>query len=98
MNTDELIKKQTNWIKALFVCFAAILATIIIIAAILVPKISKTIDNVEKTMAEVNILAEDADVAVGHINNVDFENLNKSITDLSVVANALANIFGGGSK
>ena len=37
MNTEELIKKQTNWIKALFVCFAAILAAIIIIAAMQIP-------------------------------------------------------------
>lgn len=98
MNTEELIKKQTNWIKALFVCFAAILAAIIIIAAILIPKISRTIDHAEDTLTEVNVLIADADEAIGNINAVDFEHLNQSISDLSVVANALASIFGKGTN
>lgn len=98
MHVEELIKKQTNWIKALFVCFAAILAAIIVIASILIPKITRTIDNVEKTMTEVNVLIADADKAIGNINDVDFEHLNQSINDLSVVTNALASLFGKGSN
>ena len=98
MNTEELIKKQTNWIKGIFGCLAAILVAIIIFGAVLVPKIAKTVDNKEQALTEINILIKDADEAVQNINNVDFDHLNQSINDLSTITSALASIFGGGSK
>ena len=93
MNTEELIKKQTTWIKAIFGCVAGLTAVILIIAAILVPKIYKTADSVEHSLTEINVLVEDADEAVQHINNVDFDHLNQAINDLSAIANKLANII-----
>ena len=93
MNTEELIKKQTTWIKAIFGCVAGLTAVILIIAAILVPKIYKTADSVEHSLTEINVLVEDADEAVQHINDVDFDHLNQAINDLSAIANKLANII-----
>ncbi|MBQ9814671.1 MAG: hypothetical protein IKH67_04895 [Lachnospiraceae bacterium] len=98
MNTEDLIRRQTNWIKAIFGCLAALVAAVIIFAAILVPKVSKTIDDVEQSLTEINVLIEDAEEALGNINSMDFENLNKAINDLAVVTNFLANIFGGGNS
>ena len=93
MNTEELIKKQTTWIKAIFGCVAGLTAVILIIAAILVPKIYKTADSVEHSLTEINVLVEDADEAVQHINDVDFDHLNQAINDLSAITNKLANII-----
>ena len=93
MNTEELIKKQTTWIKAIFGCVAGLTAVILIIAAILVPKIYKAADSVEHSLTEINVLVEDADEAVQHINNVDFDHLNQAINDLSAITNKLANII-----
>jgi predicted PurR-regulated permease PerM len=94
MNTDELIKKQTNWIKAVFGALAAIVAALVIFGALLVPKISKAVDAVDHSLNEINVLIQDADEAVQNINKVDFDNLKQSIDDLSGITAFLANIFG----
>ena len=93
MNMEELIKKQTNWIKAIFGCIAALVAAVIIVAAILVPKVNKAIDDVEQSLVEVNVLVEDAEEALGNINSIDFDHLNQSINDLATITNFLASIF-----
>ena len=94
MNTDELIKKQTNWIKAVFCALAAIVAALVIFGALLVPKFYKAVDEVDRSLKEINILVQDADEAVQNINKVDFDHLKQSIDDLSTVTAFLANIFG----
>ena len=94
MNTDELIKKQTNWIKAVFGALAAIVAVLVIFGVLLVPKIYKAVDAVDHSLQEINVLIQDADEAVQNINKVDFDNLKQSIDDLSGITAFLANIFG----
>ena len=94
MNTDELIKKQTNWIKAVFGALAAIVAALVIFGALLVPIIYKAVDAVDHSLNEINVLIQDADEAVQNINKVDFDNLKQSIDDLSGITAFLANIFG----
>ena len=98
MNTDELIKKQTNWIKAVFGCLAAIAAVVIIVAALLVPKIYKTVSDVERSMTEIDTFVKDADEAVQNINKVDFDHLKESIDDLATITAFLANPFGSSDK
>ena len=98
MNSEELIKKQTIWLKAIFGCLAAIVAAIIIISIVLVPKVNKAVDDVEDSMVKINALIDEADEALENINGIDFENLNKSINDLETITSAIANIFGGGNK
>ena len=94
MNTNELIKKQTNWIKAVFGALAAIVVAFVIFGALLVPKIYKAVDAVDHSLQEINVLIQDADEAVQNINKVDFDNLKQSIDDLSGITAFLANIFG----
>ncbi len=94
MNTEELIKKQTNWIKAVFGALAAIVVALIIFGALLVPKFYKAVDEVESSIQEINVLVKDADEAVQNINKVDFDHLKQSIDDLSKITAFLANVFG----
>ena len=94
MNTDELIKKQTNWIKAVFGALAAIVAAFVIFGALLAPKSYNAVDAVDHSLQEINVLIQDADEAVQNINKVDFDNLKQSIDDLSGITAFLANIFG----
>ena len=94
MNTDELIKKQTNWIKAVFGALAAIVVALVIFGALLVPKIYKAVDEVDRSLKEINVLVQDADEAVQNINKVDFDHLKQSIDNLSTITAFLANIFG----
>ena len=95
MNTDELIKKQTNWIKAVFGCLAAIVLAIVIIGVLLVPKINKAVDSVNHSLTEIDTLIKDTDEAVSNINKVDFDHLKQSIADLASITGFLANPFGG---
>lgn len=88
MNTDELIKKQTNWIKAVFGCLAAIVVALIVFGALMVPKFYNAVN-------EINVLVQDADEAVQNINKVDFDHLKQSIDDLATITSFLANPFGG---
>ncbi len=97
MNTDELIKKQTNWIKAVFGCLAAIVLAIIIFGALLLPKVYKAVDKVNDSLVEIDTLINDADEAVQNINKVDFDHLKQSIDDLARITSFLANPFGGGN-
>lgn len=94
MNTDELIKKQTNWIKAVFACLAAIVLAIIIIGVLLVPKINKAANSINHSLTEIDTLIKDADTAVSNINKVDFDHLKQSIDDLATITGFLANPFG----
>ena len=93
MNTEELMKKQTTWIKAIFGCVTGMLAIIVIIAALMVPKIYKAVNSIEQSLTEINVLVEDSDEAVQNINHVDFDHLNQAINDLSAITNKLANII-----
>ena len=93
MNTDELIRKQTNWIKAVFGCLAAIVVAIVIFGVLLVPKIYKAIDGLSQSLSEINVLVDDADEAILQINEVDFDHLNQSINDLSTITSKFANFF-----
>ena len=95
MTTEELIKKQTNWIKAVFGVLAGLLVAVIIACAILIPRITRTADAVEQSLTEIDVLVNDADKAIQNINNVDFEHLNQSINDLATITSKLAGIFGG---
>ena len=95
MNTEELIKKQTSWIKAVFGCLAAIVVALIVFGAILVPKIYKTASKADTALSEINTLISDADEAVQNINKVDFDHLKQSIDDLASITGFLANPFGG---
>lgn len=95
MNTDELIKKQTNWIKAVFGALAAIVVAVVIFGALLVPKVYKAVDEVEASLVHIDTLVQDADEAVQNINKVDFDHLKQSVDDLSKVTAFLANVFGG---
>ena len=95
MNTEELIKKQTNWTKAVFGCLAAIVAVLIMCGAILVPKIYKTASKVDTSLTEINSLINNADEAVQNINKVDVDHLKQSSDDLSRITGFLANPFGG---
>ena len=93
MNNEELIKKQTNWIKAVFGCLAAIVVVLIIFGTLLTPKIYKAVDKVERSLTEIDVLVQDADEAVNNINKVDFDHLKQSIDDLSSIINAIAHPF-----
>lgn len=94
MNTEELIKKQTNWLKAIFGCLAAITAAIFIMGALLVPRIYHAVGEVEQSLTEIDTLVKEGDEALQNINNIDFEHLNQSINDLSTITKALSSIFG----
>ena len=94
MNTDELIRKQTNWIKAVFGALAAIVVAIVIFGSLLIPKVNKAVDDVERSLTEINVLIQDADKAVQNINKVDFDHLKESVDNLSTITAFLANIFG----
>ena len=94
MNTDELIRKQTNWIKAVFGALAAIVLAIVIFGSLLIPKVYKAVDDVERSLTEINVLIQDADKAVQNINKVDSDHLKESVDNLSTITAFLANIFG----
>ena len=94
---EDLIRKQTNWIKAVFGCLAAIVAAIIILSIIIVPKVNRTIDEVEQSLTKISSMVDDADEALKNINSIDFDDLNQSIRDLATISNAIAKIFGGGN-
>ena len=98
MNTEELIKKQTNWIKAVFGCLAAITAAIFIMGALLVPRIYHAVGEIEQSLTEIDVLVKEGDEALQNINSVDFEHLNQSINDLAKITNALASIFGNSKQ
>lgn len=95
MQLEDLIRKQTNWLKAIFGCLAAIVAAIIILSIIIVPKVNNTLGEAERSLTNINTLVDDADEALKNINGIDFENLNKSISNLEKISNTLAKIFGG---
>lgn len=95
MNTEELIKKQTTWIKAVFGCLAAIVVVLIICGALLVPKIYSTVSKMNHSITEIDTLIKDADKAAQNINKVDFDHLKQSIDDLATITAFLANPFGG---
>ncbi len=94
MNTEELIKKQTNWIKAVFGCLAALVAAVIIFGVLLVPRLYSTMSKAEQSLTEIDTLVRDADSAVQNINKVDFDHLKQSIDDLASITSFLANPFG----
>ena len=95
MNTEELIKKQTNWIKAVFVLLAVLVAAAIIFGVLIGPKLYSTMHRAEHSLTELTTLIEDADQAVQNINKVDFDHLKQSIDDLASITGFLANPFGG---
>ncbi len=106
---------RLNRIVAFAECF--LLAVMLITAVVLGPLILRTvrnvndvleqvdslIDNVESSLVEIKVLAQDADdlvvaneaavnEAIGHFNEVDFESLNRSIERLSNVLKPMSKI------
>ena len=94
MKMEELIKKQTNWIKAVFGCLAAIIVAVIVIGVLVLPKISRAVEKANQAVTEISVLIKDADQAVQNINKVDFDHLKQSIDDLASITSFLANPFG----
>jgi len=110
---QKMIERQERDIKvSRITAFAecALLAVLIMVFAILVPRFYATVHRVEETMDEVDILvdhaeeslsevtnfAKDADevieangekvsLAIDNFNSVDFESLNKSISEIAEV-------------
>ena len=106
---------RLNRIVAFAECF--LLAVMLITALVMGPVILRTvrnvndvleqvdslIDNVESSLVEIKVLAQDADdlvvaneaavnEAIGHFNEVDFESLNRSIERLSNVLKPMSKI------
>ncbi|MBQ1821310.1 MAG: hypothetical protein II117_06870 [Clostridia bacterium] len=52
-----------------------------------------TVDEVYKTAQGLSTLLEDADVAMEHINSIDFENLNNGIQKLNEILEPVADFF-----
>ena len=106
---------RLNRIVAFAECF--LLAIMLTVTLVLGPVILRTVrnvndvleqvdtlvDNVEGSLEEIKVLAQDADVlvvaneeavneAIGHFNEVDFESLNRSIERLSNVLKPMSEI------
>ena len=117
---QQLIRRQEkgnllNHITAIAEC--VLLAALIIVFSLLVPRFLKTVQTVEESMAqvqdfvdqaqasliEITDLATDVDVvveansiaisdAITNFNSVDFEGLNKSISNIKDAVEPLANV------
>ncbi len=126
-------KKTTLFLKIVAVLMAVLLVTVFLIAAVIVPKMNRTLKQAETVLADAELLAgatgtalEDIpellsqcqgsltgiDEMVGNVNdlvennteaitesieklnNVDFETLNQSISELHSILEPIANFFG----
>lgn len=105
------LKKQLNMMKALMFAMAGIFLMLLIAVAILVPKVTTTLDNANVVLEQISHTAEQMDgvlssvetlvedssagvtQALDNMNSIDFETLNKSISDLNSVVSPLSNFF-----
>ena len=105
------LKKQLNMMKALMFAMAGIFLMLSIAVAILVPKVTTTLDNANVALEQISYTAEQMDgvlssvetlvedssagvtQALDNMNSIDFETLNKSISDLNSVVSPLSNFF-----
>lgn len=117
---QKMIERQEHDIKlARITAFAecSLLAVLVIVFAVLVPRFYKTVQTVEESMERVDILvdhaeeslsevtdlAKDADdvieangekisLAIDNFNSVDFESLNKSISEIAEVIEPVVDV------
>ena len=112
------LKKQLNMMKALMFAMTGIFLILLVSVAVLVPQLTKTLNNANLALEQVSYTAEQIvstaeqidEVFVGvetlledssegvsqaldNMNSIDFETLNKSISDLNSVVSPLSNFF-----
>ncbi len=118
---NELIKtnkKQLFWQRISAIGLAGLLATVIVIASILVPEATKTLNYIDEvavkeqeTLEEIDKVAaslvesstnlnqlvesnaQEVTDAVKSISEIDFEGLNKAITDFQTAVGPLASFM-----
>lgn len=92
---DNTPKK--NKVSGFHVAVIAILAAIFVLLAIVVvtilPRTTKILDKVNEELVTMEVIIEDADIAVKNINKIDFDNLSESIDSLHTIVTGMSKIF-----
>ena len=63
----KLVKKQLFYQRIATGCIAGVLLVVIIVAAVLIPRINDTIDHVNETIAQVKVVATNAEKSLENV-------------------------------
>ena len=99
------LKKQLNMMKGLMFAMTGIFIMMLVTVAVLVPKISNTLQNANTAIEQISQTAREADELFASVSSlveesregvtlaIDFEGLNQSIEDLGNVVAPLSSFF-----
>ena len=73
--------------QAVFICAAIVALAAIVLCAVLIPRVTKTLRGIDAATEELNSVA-------ATLNQVDFVGMSESIADLSAIVDPMARLFG----
>ncbi|MEE3487627.1 MAG: hypothetical protein VZT48_05945 [Bulleidia sp.] len=84
-------KKTRRTVRFILIGVIVIAAVLFVSAVIIVPKAASLLISTEDTVKNINALVNEAEPAVNGISRIDYDSLNRSVTELEGSVTALNN-------